>query len=224
MMARYLFVFIFLLLNSGCERATVHFKNIDITDNTSFANDFSLLDSHGQTKHLRDFRGKVALLFFGYTQCPDVCPTILAEMREVMGLLGKDADKLQVIFVTLDPERDTADLLAQYVPNFHPSFIGLRPADMVALKKITQEFKIYYSKVKEKEANRYLIDHTAGSYVFDAQGKLRLFVQHGQGANILADDLRTLIKQERGDDWICLSSMKNLWTTAMHHMQIKKTS
>ena len=204
-MARYFLVFIFLLLSSGCERAAVHFKNIDITGNNHFAGDFSLLDSRGQTKHLADFRGKVVLLFFGYTQCPDVCPTTLAEMREVVSLLGKDAHKLQVIFVTLDPERDTADLLAQYVPSFHPSFIGLRPADTVALKKITNDFKIYYAKVEGKEANRYLIDHTAGSYVFDAKGALRLFVRHGQGANILADDLRTLIKQTLDKDWICLS-------------------
>lgn len=214
MMTRYFLIFVCILLGSGCDRAAVHFKNIDITGNTNFVGDFSLLDSHGQTKHLRDFRGKVVLLFFGYTQCPDVCPTTLAEMREVVSLLGKDADKLQVIFVTLDPERDTAGLLAQYVPSFHPSFIGLRPADMAALKKITNDFKIYYAKVGEKEANHYLIDHTAGSYVFDTKGALRLFVRHGQGANILADDLRTLIRQKSDKDWICLSSAKNLYTTA----------
>ena len=133
-------------------------------------------------------------MFFGYTHCPDVCPTTLIEMQEVMRLLGPQAAKVQVIFVTLDPERDTSEVLKQYVPAFNPSFIGLRPANEEALNRLTKEFKIYYKRVPGLSPNSYTIDHTAGSYVFDPKGQLRLYIKHGQGPEVLAQDLKTILQ------------------------------
>ena len=123
------------------------FKNIDITGASGFGSDFSLLDVDGKTRTLADFKGKVVVMFFGYTQCPDVCPTTLTEMQQAMTLLGPQADQVQVLFVTVDPARDTAVILKQYVPSFDPRFMGLRPADEAALEKVTKDFKIYYKKV-----------------------------------------------------------------------------
>jgi protein SCO1/2 len=133
-------------------------------------------------------------MFFGYTQCPDVCPTTLTEMQQAMALLGKQSDKVQVIFVTVDPERDTAAILKQYVPAFDKSFIGLRPADDAALEKVTKDFKIYYRKVPSSSPGSYTMDHTAGSYAFDPEGRLRLYIKHAQGPETLAHDLKELLK------------------------------
>jgi len=170
------------------------FKNIDITGASGFGSDFSLLDVDGKTRTLADFKGKVVVMFFGYTQCPDVCPTTLTEMQQTMVLLGPQADKVQVLFVTVDPARDTAVILKQYVPSFDPRFIGLRPADEVALEKVTKDFKIYYKKVPGLSPGSYTIDHTAGSYVFDPEGHLRLYIKHAQGPETLAHDLKELLK------------------------------
>jgi len=170
------------------------FKNIDITGASGFGSDFSLLDVDGKTRTLADFKGKVVVMFFGYTQCPDVCPTTLTEMQQAMVLLGPQADKVQVLFVTVDPARDTAAILKQYVPSFDPRFIGLRPADEVALEKVTKDFKIYYKKVPGLSPGSYTIDHTAGSYVFDPEGHLRLYIKHAQGPETLAHDLKELLK------------------------------
>jgi len=170
------------------------FKNIDITGASGFGSDFSLLDVDGKTRTLADFKGKVVVMFFGYTQCPDVCPTTLTEMQQTMVLLGPQADKVQVLFVTVDPARDTAAILKQYVPSFDPRFIGLRPADEVALEKVTKDFKIYYKKVPGLSPGSYTIDHTAGSYVFDPEGHLRLYIKHAQGPETLAHDLKELLK------------------------------
>ena len=170
------------------------FKNIDITGASGFGSDFSLLDVDGKTRTLADFKGKVVVMFFGYTQCPDVCPTTLTEMQQAMVLLGPQADKVQVLFVTVDPARDTAVILKQYVPSFDPRFIGLRPADEVALEKVTKDFKIYYKKVPGLSPGSYTIDHTAGSYVFDPEGHLRLYIKHAQGPETLAHDLKELLK------------------------------
>ncbi|MBU3633312.1 SCO family protein [Polynucleobacter sp. AP-Feld-500C-C5] len=170
------------------------FKNIDITGGTAFGKDFSLLDPDGKLRTLNDFKGKVVVMFFGYTQCPDVCPTTLTEMQQVMTLLGPQSDKVQVLFVTVDPERDTATILKQYVPSFDARFLGLRPADEVALEKVTKDFKIYYKKVPGTSAGSYTIDHTAGSYAFDPEGRLRLYIKHAQGPETLAHDLKELLK------------------------------
>ncbi len=170
------------------------FKNIDITGGTAFGKDFSLLDPDGKVRTLADFKGKVVLMFFGYTQCPDICPTTLTEMQQVMTLMGPQSDKVQVLFVTVDPERDTAAILKQYVPSFDPSFLGLRPADEAALEKVTKDFKIYYKKVAGTSPGSYTMDHTAGSYAFDPQGRLRLYIKHAQGPETLAHDLKELLK------------------------------
>jgi protein SCO1/2 len=143
---------------------------------------------------MADYKGKAVVLFFGFTQCPDVCPTTLTEMEEALKLLGPKADKVQVIFVTVDPERDTASVLAQYVPAFNPRFVGLRPADEAGLEKVTKDFRIYYKKVPGSKPGTYTIDHTAGSYVFDQNGQLRLYIKHAQGPEVLAHDLKNILQ------------------------------
>jgi len=170
------------------------FKNIDITGNTSFGNNFSLVDSQGNTKSLADYKGKAVVLFFGYTQCPDVCPTTLSELKAVMNELGPLGDKVQVIFVTVDPDRDTAQILAQYVPAFDPRFVGLRPADKEALQKVTKDFKIYYNYIPGQSKGSYTVDHSAGGFVFDPNGQLRLYVKCAQGPEPLAHDLKVLLQ------------------------------
>lgn len=180
---------------SACQKpapAPVPFNNVDITG-AAYAQNFTLTDHTGKTRTLADFKGKVLFVFFGYTQCPDVCPTTMVEMAEVMKALGKDADKLQVLFITVDPERDTQELLAQYVPAFHPTFIGLR-GDAVQTATAAKEFKIFYGKSAGDKPENYTVDHTAGSYVFDQQGKIRLFIRHGKGAAPIAQDIKQLLK------------------------------
>lgn len=170
------------------------FKNVDITGSTAFGKDFSLLDPDGKVRTLADFKGKAVVMFFGYTQCPDVCPTTLTEMQQVMTLLGPKSDKVQVLFVTVDPDRDTAAILKQYVPSFDSRFLGLRPADEAALEKVTKDFKIYYKKVPGNSPSSYTMDHSAGSYAFDPEGRLRLYIKHAQGPETLAHDLKELLK------------------------------
>jgi protein SCO1/2 len=170
------------------------FKNVDITGSKAFGTDFSLVDPDGKVRTLADFKGKAVLMFFGYTQCPDVCPTTLTEMQQVMTLLGPQSDKVQVLFVTVDPERDTASILKQYVPAFDTRFLGLRPADEAALEKVTKDFKIYYKKVPGSSPGSYTMDHTAGSYAFDPEGRLRLYIKHAQGPETLAHDLKELLR------------------------------
>jgi protein SCO1/2 len=170
------------------------FANVDISGSTSFSPAFELQDHHGQVRHLEDFKGKVLVVFFGYTQCPDVCPSTMFEMKKVMELLGKDADQVQVAFITLDPDRDTLELLEKYVPSFDARFLGLRPQSPEALEKVVKGYKIFYQKVSGKDPKYYTIDHTAGSYAIDKKGQLRLFVRHNQGEKNLADDLKKLVK------------------------------
>jgi protein SCO1/2 len=170
------------------------FKNVDITGSTAFGNNFSLLDTNGNTKTMADSKGKVVVVFFGFTQCPDVCPTTLTEMDEALKLLGPKADKVQVIFITVDPERDTASVLAQYVPAFNSRFIGLRPADEAGLEKLAKDFRIYYKKVPGSKPGSYTMDHSAGSYVFDQNGQLRLYIKHAQGPEVLAHDLKNILQ------------------------------
>ena len=190
---RVCFLAILCLVLTACSPKP-EFKNIDITGSTAFGKDFSLVDPDGKVRTLADFKGKVVVMFFGYTQCPDICPTTLTEMQQVMTLLGPQSDKVQVLFVTVDPERDTAEILKQYVPAFDPRFLGLRPADEAALEKVTKDFKIYYKKVPGTKPGSYTMDHTAGSYAFDPQGHLRLYIKHAQGPETLAHDLKELLK------------------------------
>lgn len=180
-----------LLLGACGGGADTRFANTDITG-VDYGKDFALADHSGKPRRLADFRGKVVSLFFGYTQCPDVCPTTLTTMAQVMKLLGDDAGRVQVAFVTVDPERDSQDLLAQYVPAFHPDFIGLR-GDAGATRSIAQDFKVFYQKVPGKTETSYTVDHTAGTYLFDPQGRLRLYVKHGEAAEGIAADIRLLL-------------------------------
>jgi len=192
------------LLLAGCDDKP-SFHNTDVTG-LEYARDFKLTDHTGKPRTLADFRGKVVSIFFGYTQCPDVCPTTMAEMKEVLRKLGPaDAAKVQVLFVTIDPERDTQALLAQYVPAFDPSFIGLR-GDLEATAKTAKDFKVFYQKVPGKTPGSYTMDHTAGSYVYDPQGCLRLFVRHAppdtdasQSTDWLVSDIRILLNTTKPD-------------------------
>lgn len=179
-------------LLSACSEQKPSFASIDVTG-AEYAKDFELTDHNGQVRHLADFKGKVVVMFFGYTQCPDVCPTSMAELAEVKQLLGKDGDRLQGIFVTVDPERDTPAILKAYMANFDPTFLAMSttPDKLAALAK---DYKAYYKKVDGKTATSYTMDHSAGSYVYDTQGKLRLFTRYGSGAKVLAADIAQLLK------------------------------
>ena len=167
------------------------FKGTDITG-AAFARTLALTDHHGKPRTLDDFKGKVIVVFFGYTQCPDVCPTTLAALREVRDKLGPDGDRLQVLFVTVDPERDTEQLLAVYVPAFHPDFLGLR-GDAEATAKVAKEFKIFYNKNTGTTPTSYTVDHSAGVYIFDPQGRVRLFGSQGYTVDAYLHDIRLLL-------------------------------
>jgi protein SCO1/2 len=178
---------------AGCDKpaARPSFDNTDVTG-LEYARGFSLLDHNGKPRTLADFKGKVVVVFFGYTQCPDVCPTTMAEMASVMKDLGPQADQVQVLFITLDPERDTPELLKAYVPQFDKRFLGLY-GTLEQTAQTAKEFKVFYTKVPGSAPGEYSIDHTAGSYVFDRDGKIRLFVRHGQGPAPLVHDIRQLL-------------------------------
>jgi len=157
--------------------------------------DFTLTDPAGRQRTLADYRGKVVVLFFGYTQCPDVCPTTLSALAETVKLLGADADRVQVIFVTVDPDRDTAEVLASYVTAFNPSFVGLR-GDAEAIARTAKEFKILYQKQPGRTPESYTVDHSAGTFVFDTQGRLRVYLGNGQGPDVFAHDIRELLRAQ----------------------------
>lgn len=177
----------------ACSPEGPKFKSSDVTG-ASFARDFALTD-HSETKRsLADYRGKAVVVFFGFTQCPDVCPTTLADLAETMRRLGSDAERVAVLFVTVDPERDTPELLAKYVPAFDPRFVGLS-GDAAAIERTAKEFKVLYQKQPGKAPGSYSMDHSAGSFVFDPQGRLRLYVSHGQGPDVFTHDLRALLNE-----------------------------
>jgi len=178
------------VLVTGCSEP-LRFASTDISGG-DWGRDFVLADHHGRSRKLADFRGKAVVLFFGYTHCPDVCPTTLATMNDAMGLLGGDAGRVQVLFATLDPARDTPQLLEQYVPGFHPGFIGLR-GDDAATAALAREFKVFFAKQPGKTADSYSIDHSTGSYAYDPQGRLRLLIRHGETPANIAADLRVLL-------------------------------
>jgi len=179
-------------LAGGCgdQAEAPRFKLTDVTG-AGFGKELNLTDHNGTPRTLADFRGKVVTVFFGFTHCPDVCPTTLVEMAQVMKELGADADKLQVLFVTVDPERDTQKLLAQYVPSFHPGFIGLY-GDFDATARAAKEFKIYYNQQPAKGGS-YSVDHSAGTFILDREGRLRLFAPYGAGAPAMLHDIRILL-------------------------------
>ncbi|ROZ79691.1 SCO family protein [Ramlibacter sp. WS9] len=179
-------------LLAACSESKPQFKSIDLTG-ADYAKDFQLADHNGQPRSLKDFRGKLVVLFFGYTQCPDVCPTTMAELAEAKKLMGPDGNKVQGIFVTVDPERDTADVLKGYMANFDPTFLALRGTpDQVAV--LAKDFKVYFKKVDGKTPTSYTMDHSAASFVYDTQGRLRLYTRYGSGAQSLASDLQLLLK------------------------------
>ncbi len=177
---------------SACGPDKQQFKSIDITG-ADYAKGFSLTDHNGVPRSLPDFKGKVVVVFFGFTQCPDVCPTALAEMAEVKRKLGSQGDRLQGIFITVDPERDSEEVLKAYMANFDPSFIALRPT-MAQLPEVAKAFKIYYKKSEGQTATSYTMDHSAGSYVFDPAGSVRLYARSGSGSEALASDVALLLK------------------------------
>ena len=177
-------------LLAGCSQPA-GFSGTDLSM-VDWGKDFRLTDHNGQPRSLADFRGKAVVLFFGYTQCPDVCPTTLSILRETMSLLGDDAARVQVLFATIDPERDTQALLAQYVPAFHPSFLGLY-ADEKTIAAVAKDFKVFYARQPGKTPGSYSVDHSTGSFAFDPQGKLRLLLRHGEAPAKVAADLRLLL-------------------------------
>lgn len=176
----------------ACTPEKPHFQSIDLTG-ADYATGFSLKDQNGSLRTLADFSGKVVVVFFGFTQCPDVCPTSMVELAQVKKALGTDGEKLQVVFISVDPERDTPAILKAYMANFDPSFLALRPT-LSELAAVAKDFKIYYKKVEGSAPGAYSMDHTAGSYVFDGKGHIRLFTRYGSGSGPLIADIRQLIK------------------------------
>ena len=182
------------LLAGGCDRiggAKTPFKAIDVTG-APMGGELRLTDHNGKPRTLADFRGKVVLVNFGYTQCPDVCPTTLADLASAMKKLGADASQVQVLFVTVDPKRDKPELLRQYVPAFDPNFLGLY-GDAQATQKVTKDFKVYAAERPGKTPETYTVDHAAQTFVFDKSGKLRLVMGYGMAPDAIASDVRILL-------------------------------
>lgn len=175
---------------SGGGEAPPKFNATDVSG-ADWGRELSLTDHNGQPRTLADFKGKVVILFFGFTQCPDICPTTLGASAAAMQLLGSDADKVQVLFVTLDPARDTPEVLAKYTPAFHPSFLGLY-GNAEATAAAAKEFKVFFQKAPGNDGN-YTIDHTAASYAIDPQGRLRLYMKHGETPDQMAADIKLLL-------------------------------
>lgn len=177
---------------AGCAESKPQFKSVDITG-ADYAKDFALPDTDGKMRSVKDFAGKAVVVFFGYTQCPDACPVTLTEIAQAKKLLGPDGDKVQGVLITVDPERDTPEILKAYVANFGTDFVALRgtPEQTAAVAK---DFKVFYKRVEGKQPGSYFMDHSAASYVYDPQGRLRLYTRYGSGAQALADDLKLLLK------------------------------
>ncbi|HMR69271.1 MAG TPA: SCO family protein [Rubrivivax sp.] len=179
---------------AGCDRAPgggPAFKAIDVSG-ADFGRELALPDAEGRPRSLADFRGKVTVIFFGYAQCPDVCPTTLAELAEARRALGRAGQDVQGVFVTVDPERDTPEMLKAYVASFDPSFVALRGSPEQT-REAAKAFKIFYARVPGKTEGSYTVDHTAGAYVLDREARLRLFTRHGTGAEALVHDLKLLL-------------------------------
>ncbi len=177
---------------AACGKAKPPFKSVDITG-ADYAKDFQLTDHLGQPRKLADFRGKAVVVFFGFTQCPDVCPSTLMELAQVKRELGAQGDKVQGIFITVDPERDTPEVLKAYMALFDPGFLALHgtPAQIEATAR---DFKVFYKKVEGKTPTSYTMEHSAASFVYDTQGRLRLYVRPGTGPKVVTEDIRLLLK------------------------------
>lgn len=188
----YQWLFVCVLLLSACSPAKPEFNAIDLTG-ADYAQGFELVDPFGQRRQLSDFKGKVVVVFFGFTQCPDFCPTTLNEWVQVKKSLADKGDLLQPVFITLDPERDTPELLKAYMANFDPSFIALIPAHD-QLPALAKQYKIYYKKVETGSAGNYTMDHSAGTYVYDTSGRLRLYARYGLGPQALSQDIGKLLE------------------------------
>jgi protein SCO1/2 len=193
MIATYALLAVAIGLFTACSPDGPKFTAIDITG-ADYAKDFALTDHNGQARTLKDFQGKVVMMFFGYTQCPDVCPTSMSEMAQIKQLLGKDGERLQALFVTIDPERDKPEMLKEYMAAFDPTFLALIPSPD-KLAALAKDYKVYYKKVEGPTPTSYTMDHTAGSYVYDTKGKLRLFTRYGTKPELTAADLRILFQQ-----------------------------
>lgn len=181
-----------LLVLAACADQQASFRSTDVTG-AEFGRDFELIGHDGEPRSLEDFRGQVTVVFFGFTHCPDVCPITLAELAAALDKLGEDAKRVQVLLITVDPERDTPDVLRGYVTAFHPSFVGLTgSAEQIA--SVAREFKVIYQRVDGSSPETYSMDHSAGSFVFDPEGRLRLYVSYGQGAEVFAHDIAHLLK------------------------------
>ena len=185
---------------AGCDKLGVtatkpaaSFRGADITG-ADYAKTLSMPDVNGQPRTLGDFKGKVTVVFFGYTQCPDVCPTTMAELAQVKKALGADGDKLQAVFVSIDPERDTPEILKSYMASFDPNFVALR-GTLAQTQATAKEFKVYFAKVPGKAEGSYTMDHSAGAFVFDAKSNVRLFERYGAGAEALTADVKALIAE-----------------------------
>lgn len=176
---------------TACSPDGPAFRGVNLTG-ADYARDFSLTDQYGQLRSLKDLRGKVVVVFFGFTQCPDVCPTSMQELAEVKAALGADGERLQGIFISVDPERDTLELLKAYMENFDPSFLALRPTPE-QLPALAKDFKIHYKKVDGTTPTSYTLDHSAGSYLYDPQGRLRVYHRYGSGTEALTEDVRLLL-------------------------------
>jgi protein SCO1/2 len=176
----------------ACKRQPVVLRNTDLTGAT-FGRQLTLVDHHGQQRSLSDFHGKAIVLFFGYISCPDICPTTLARLAEVMKSLGGDAERVQVLFVTVDPERDSADRLKDFVPWFNPTFLGLR-GDAAQIKAATEEFRVFAARKPVAGELGYVIDHSTGAYVFDPAGRLRLYVKDTSSIEDIAADIQALLQ------------------------------
>lgn len=183
-----------LLLLNACGEQKPAFSGIDITG-ADYATGFTLTDHNGQQRRLSDFQGKVVVIFFGFTQCPDVCPTSMGELAEARRLLGPDGERLQGLFVSIDPERDTPEVMKAYMASFDPSFLALY-APPNALADLAKSFRIYYKKVPGSTPGNYTMDHSAGSYVYDTAGRVRLYHRYGSGAQALAQDVRLLLHSQ----------------------------
>jgi protein SCO1 len=175
----------------ACSPEKPAFKAVDISG-AEYARQLALPDASGKLRTLAEFKGKVTVVFFGFTQCPDVCPTALAEIAEAKQKLGPDGAKVQPVLVTIDPERDTPEVLAAYVKNFGSDFVALR-GSLEQTQAAAKEFKIFFAKVPGKTEGAYTMDHTAGSFVFDPQGRVRLFIRRDGGAEAMASDIKLLL-------------------------------
>ena len=180
------------MLAAGCDSGSPRFKSTDLTG-ADYGRTLELTDHTGRPRKLEDFRGEAVVVFFGFTHCPDVCPTTLADVSQAVKQLGPDARRVQVLFVTVDPERDTREVLAKYVTAFDPRFLGLY-GDAAATQRAAKEFKIYYEK--RKTGDSYSVDHSGQSYVIDPRGRLRLLVRPDRIASDLPDDLKTLLREK----------------------------